>query len=657
MKQDLKDGLSKLFENKDFGDVLRGYVEIEIEDPQLLDELTENAFEYGMDALEEAIKETIQTEVEINLSLPDKCLRQIGELSADDVGKLVKIRGLINMMGNIRPRCELAVFRCRRCERNMPPVPQTNPFLLIPPFQCPLKPLTGRRKVCGGRVFDLVPEASVMISTQEYMIQELPEDIRRQTPAFVKLLVLKKSLIKKVQCGDKVEIVGVVRAVHLQKRDRYTDLFIEVNNIIRKKKDVEFTVLTPEDSEEIVALSQDPDLYGKMINTVAPSLHGLTLEKEASLLSIFSGVEKKRSDITRRGSIHVLLVGDPSTGKSQLLRAITNLAPSAMYSSGKGTTAAGLTAAVLRKGKSGDNWIISAGVMVLADKGIACIDEIDKMSNEDRVAIHEAMEQQTVTIDKANIHAMLPAKTTVISAANPSFGRYNIYKTISENIKNLPVTLLSRFDIIFILRDVPDKIKDEAMAKHIMELEKIEGIIDRDLMKKYIIYAKRLNPKLTRDVANFLKNKFLELRKRQKEEDPIPITARQFESLIRLSEAHARVFLRTEIDIKDAEAAIRILMESLKQTCFDAATGKQDIDMTESGRPKSQSDKMVKVFDIIKSLSHLMGGMARLDNIVAEAKKEGMEEAEVFRVITKLLNAGDIFNPQGGREGYYKATR
>jgi len=654
LKQDLKDGLSKLFENKNFEDVMRGYVEVDIEDPKLLDELADNAFEYGIDALEEAVTEKVNGEIEINLVLPDEYLRRIGELSADDMGKLVKVRGLINMMGNIRPRCELAVFRCRRCEQNTPPVPQTNPFLLIPPFECPNPPLTGRRRKCGGRIFDLVPEASTMISTQEYMIQELPEDIRRQTPAFIKLLILKKSLIRKVQCGDKVEIVGVVRAIHTQKRDRYTDLFIEVSNVIRKKKDVEFTTLLSEDVNEIKALSEDPALYGKLVNTIAPSLHDMTLEKEACLLSIFSGVEKKRSDITRRGSIHVLLVGDPSTGKSQLLRAVTNLAPSAMYSSGKGTTAAGLTAAVLRKGKSGDNWIISAGVMVLADKGIACIDEIDKMSNEDRVAIHEAMEQQTVTIDKANIHAMLPAKTTVISAANPSFGRYNIYKTIAENIKNLPVTLLSRFDIIFILRDVPDKIKDEAMAKHIMELEKIEGIIDRDLVKKYIIYAKRLTPKLTKEVANFLMEKFLALRERQKEEDPIPITARQFESLIRLSEAHARVFLRTEIHIEDAEAAIRILMESLKQTCFDVETGKQDIDMTEAGRPKSQSDKMLKLLDIIKALSRQLGGMAFIDDIIVEAKEQGMSEADVQKFIVKLINDGSIFNP---REGYYKATR
>lgn len=656
MKQDLKDGLSKLFENKfTLEDAERGYAEIEIEDPNLLEELAENAFEYGITALEESVKETLNAEIEANLVLPDKYLKQIGNLSADDVGKLVKVRGLINMMGNIRPRCELAVFRCRKCEENTPPVPQNNPFLLIPPFQCPNpSPYGGKKRQCKGRVFDLVPEVSNMISTQEYMIQELPEDIRRQTPAFIKLLVLKKSLIKKVQCGDKVEIVGIVRAVHLQKRDRYTDLFIEVNNIIRKKKDIEFTILTVEDEKEIEALSQDENLYAKMINTVAPSLHGLTLEKEGALLSIFSGVEKKRSDITRRGSIHILLVGDPSTGKSQLLRAVTNLAPSAMYSSGKGTTAAGLTAAVLRKGKSGDNWIISAGVMVLADKGIACIDEIDKMSNDDRVAIHEAMEQQTVTIDKANIHAMLPAKTTVISAANPSFGRYNTYKTISENIKNLPVTLLSRFDLIFILRDIPSKVKDEAMVRHIMELEKIEGVIDRELMKKYIICAKRLKPKLTKEIANYLIQKFLELRKRQKEEDPIGITARQFESLIRLSEAHARVFLRTEIAIEDGEAAIRILTESLRQTCFDVETGKQDIDSVESGRPKSQSDKMLKLFDIIKSLSHLLGGMTHLDDIITEGKKEGMETNEVRKFITKLINEGMIFEP---REGYYKAMR
>jgi len=645
------DALLKLFEdeNKAFEGVLEGYVEVEVSDEKLLDEITENAFDYGVDTLEDAVMGVVQTDVEVNLILPDKYLRRIGELCADDVGKLVKIRGLISMMGNIRPRYEKAVFECRKCH-GMTMVLQTNPFLLIPPFKCPAP--TGGKRGCGGKIFNVVAERSELISTQEYMIQELPEDIKRQTPAFVKLLVLKKSLIQKVQCGDKAEVVGIVRAVS-RKKSRYTDIYIEVNNIIRKKKDIEATVLLDEEIKKIKELGSDPEIYAKLINTIAPSLHGMVLEKEACLLALFGGVEKKRPDINRRGSIHVLLVGDPSTGKSQLLRAVTSLAPSGMYSSGKGTTAAGLTAAVLRQGQSGDNWIISAGVMVLADKGIACIDEIDKMRNADRVAIHEAMEQQTVTIDKANIHASLPAKTTVISAANPSFGRYNPYKGISENIKNLPITLLSRFDTIFILRDMPNKERDEAMAEHILKIEEIEGVIDRDLMKKYIIYAKRLKPKITNEAGLFLRKRFLELRTLQKEDDPIPITARQLESLIRLSQAHARALLKTEVDVEDAEMAIKVLTESLRQTCFDIETGKQDIYSIEGeGIPKSQQAKMERLLDIIKRLSYTLGGKASVEDIIEVSRQEmKIGESEVRRFITKLLNAGKIFEPVEGMYG------
>lgn len=647
----MKENLLKLFEGRNFTTVLNGYVEVEVDDPNLLDEIVENAFEYGLDILYEAIKETIQTEVDVNLILPDKYMKRIGELNADDVGKLVKIRGLICRMGNIRARCEGAMFLCRKCRGEVGPVPQTIPFLLIKPFKCPNSSSSSGKRKCGGMSFDFIPEVSTWISTQELMIQELPNDIKGQVPALMKLMVLKDSLIKKANCGDKVEIVGIVRATSPVTKSRFADLYVEIDNIIRKKKDIEATVLSDEEIEQIKALSQDPDIYLKLINSIAPSLHGLTVEKESCLLSMFGGVRRKLTDGYRRGSIHVLLVGDPSTGKSRLLLAVQSVTPSGMYSQGKGTTAAGLTAAVLRQGQSGENWIISAGVMVLADKGIACIDEIDKMSNEDRVAIHEAMEQQTVTIDKANIHASLPANTTVIAAANPSFGRYIIQKSIHENIKNLPVTLLSRFDLILILRDIPEEERDAAMTEHILQAESAKGFIERDLMKKYIIYAKRIEPEMGKEAGLYLKKKFSELRKRQKEDDPIPITARQFESLIRLSEAHARTLLKTKVDVKDAEAAVQILTESLRQTCFDAETGKQDIDSVESGRRKSVSDKMQLIYTLIRSG---FGEMAFGDVIIAEAeKKYGMDEFEVRKIITKLLNEGMIINPQ---DGYYKAV-
>jgi replicative DNA helicase Mcm len=637
-----KQRLDELFENAKFEDLINGYTEVTIDDEQVLDAITDYGYNWGIKVLEESVREaTMIPELEVNLYLPDKYLVSIGQLSADHVGKLVKIRGLIGMMGSVGPRCEVAVFRCRKCGMETQGVPQPNPFLLIPPFKCTYASV-GKKRKCGGKMFDLVPESSELISTQEYMIQELPEDIKRQTPTFIKLVVLKKSLIKLMTCGDKVEVIGVVRAMNTSKKDRYTDLYVEVNNIVQKKKDVEMTELSSSEVDEIQNLGNDPDLYAKMVKSVAPSLHGLILEKEACLHSIFSGVEKKFSDITRRGSIHVFLVGDPSTGKSQLLRAVNSLAPSAIYSSGKGTTAAGLTAAVLRKGQAGDNWIISAGVMVLADKGIACIDEMDKMSKEDRVAIHEAMEQQTVTIDKANVHATLPAKTTVLGAANPSFGRYNIYKTISENIKNLPVTLLSRFDLIFILRDVPEEKRDSAMTSHILSIEKVEGVIERELLKRYIIFAKRLRPKLTKEAGKFLKAKFLELRKRQSEDDPVPITARQFESLIRLSEAHARIFLHKEVTIDDAKSAIRLLTESLKQTCFDVETGKQDIDMKESGFSKNKQQKLEALLELIKELAQLYGGKVHKDAIRQEAEKIGIHNSEFTNLFIQLLNHGKI---------------
>ena len=269
---------------------------------------------------------------------------------------------------------------------------------------------------------------------------------------------------------------------------------IESNYLEPIQEDFSEIDISKKEMKQIEELSKDPKVYEKMINSIAPTIFGHEKIKEALLLQLMGGVKKFREKgITTRGDMHILLIGDPGSGKSQLLKRMSKIAPKARYISGKGTSGAGLTASVV-KDEFLRGYALEAGALVLTNKGLCCIDELDKMSPEDRSAMHEALEQQTVTISKANIQATLRAETTVLAAANPKFGRFDPYELLAKQI-DLPSTLINRFDLIFPIRDLPDSVRDEKMADFILSLHidpmSKEEVIEQNLMKKYIAYAKQ----------------------------------------------------------------------------------------------------------------------------------------------------------------------
>jgi len=367
---------------------------------------------------------------------------------------------------------------------------------------------------------------------------------------------------------------------------------------------------------------------------------------------LFGGVTKELPDgVKIRGEINVLLVGDPGTGKSQLLKYATKIAPRAIYTTGKGSTAAGLTAAVVRDSMTG-SMTLEAGALVLADRGLAAIDEFDKMQKDDRSAIHEAMEQQTISIAKAGIIATLNARTAILAAANPIFGRYDTYKTAAENI-NLPATILSRFDLIFVLTDKPDPKMDKELVTHVLRLhqrphEMQEDILPTEFLKKYIAYArKNIHPKLTEEAAKILEAFYLELRARSSSSS-VAITTRQLEALVRLAEAHARMELRDVITEKDAKAAIRLMKLSLQQVAFDETTESIDIDRILVGKPRSQLEQMSRVLDIIIELERETGGPVPITKVIEVAEEEGIPRNFAKKVIDDLKNDGTFYEPKPG---------
>ena len=295
---------------------------------------------------------------------------------------------------------------------------------------------------------------------------------------------------------------------------------------------------------------------------------------------------------------------------------------------------------------------------MLADKGIACIDEMDKMRPEDRVAIHEAMEQHTVSVAKGGIVATLNARTAVLAAANPSLGRYEPNRTVAENVP-LPVTILSRFDLIFVLRDVPNKEADEKMSHHILEIHRrgvspVEAPVDAELLRKYVGYAKGIKPVLGTEALKRLSDFYLAMRAASETEgSPVAITARQLESLVRISEARARVALRKEVTGEDAEAAIVIMKRSLEEVGIDLSSYKVDIDLIMTGRSKSIRDRLHVILSVLMDMEKVTG-IVEKDALVNELETtHKIPRAEVERMISQLLREGTIYEP---REGCLKKT-
>jgi len=574
-------------------------------------------------------------------------------LSSELIGKLVMVEGIIVRATPSMPMVTQAAFRCKRCG-TITYVDQTGKFL-----RAPLKCSNPTCERSGP--FEFVQEKSSFVDSQEIRIQERPEELPPgQLPRWINVKLVGKDLVDVARPGDHVSVVGVVRAEaptlpRVGKLRTFT-LYIDANYVDVASKEPEAVVITPEDERRILELAKDPWIHRKVVQSIAPSIYGHEHIKEAIMYLLFGGVPKKLPDITIRGEINILLIGDPGTGKSQLLQYVARVAPRGLYTSGRGTTAAGLTAAVIRDRSGGMS--LEAGALVLADKGVACIDEIDKMRPEDRVAIHEVMEQHTVSIAKGGIVATLNARTAILAAANPALGRYEPYRTVAENIA-LPVTILSRFDLIFVLRDVPERELDSKMSEHILRLHMLrrppeEPPIPPDLLRKYISYAKNIKPVLTEEALQRLREFYLTMRSASETEgSPIAITARQLESLVRLAEARARVALRKEVLAEDAEAAITLMKRSLEQVGIDVSSRKFDIDIIMTGKPKSLRDKLQAVLGTIVEMERETGMVEKAALLRKLEEDHGIGSSEAERLLRQLMKEGTIYSP---RDGYLKKT-
>lgn len=579
--------------------------------------------------------------------LPETQKVKIRTIRANHLNQFIYFEGLVRQASEVRPQVINAKFECPSCGT------------IISVLQVDKKFREPSRCSCGRRVqFKLL--SKTMVDAQRLVIEESPESLSggeqpRRINVFLNEDLVEPYMEEKTTPGSKVRVFGILKEVPVPLPSgaistRF-DLAVESNNIIPLETTYEELDISEEDERQIQELSEDPELFKKLRDSIATSIWGYEEIKEALVLQMFGGVRKKSDDGTiSRGDIHLFLMGDPGVAKSVTLKLISNLAPKGRYIVGKAATGAGITATVVRD-EFLRGWSLEAGAMVLANKGIICIDEIEKMDESDRSAMHEALEQQTVTISKANVQATLSAQTSVLAAGNPKYGRFEPRQSIVEQI-DLPPTLINRFDLIFILRDMPNVEHDDKIATHVLNMHRMNEVkpdVEQDLFKKYVAYAKqKFEPKLTQEAVDEIKNFYLKMRKASLEGEgrSISISARQLQGLVRLAEAHAKSRLSQTVDKEDSMVAIRLTNYYLMQVGYDPETKSFDIDRFSTKISSSKRSKILLLRDSIRKLEEKFGKQIPIEKIREEMKDMSDEEFEDS--IEKLKKSGDVFQPKQG---------
>ncbi len=604
--------------------------------------------------------------------LPRDSRIEIRKLRAKHLGAFVSVEGLVRKATEVRPRVTVAEFECARCGHRM--TIEQEGMLFHEPLECS-KEEGGCGRGSGSTKFRLLTDPSKFVDTQKIETQEPPEGLRGGAQPERLVGYIEDDLSGKISPGDRLILNGILRSQQKggQQKSTLFEISLDINSIEFEEHEYEEILITGEDELKIREFANSPDAFDKIIASISPTIYGYDQEKEALALQLFGGVAKTMDDGTRiRGDIHIALIGDPGTAKSQILRYMAQLAPRGIYTSGKASSAAGLTAAAVKDEFGEGRWTLEAGALVIADKGLACIDELDKMNDQDRSAIHESLEQGTISVAKAGITATLQSRCAVLGAANPKYGRFDDSKNIAEQI-DLPPALLSRFDAIFTMTDRPEAKHDRNVAEHILKAhqrgevmlheapEKLTHVdaaeimresvylvpaMDKDFLRKYVAYSKRITPVMTTEAMQTIEGYYVGIRKTGEDRGAsVPITARQLEALIRMSEASARARLSQTVSSEDAQRAIKIVQYYLGKVASEG--GKLDIDLIATGTSRSQREQIYVLRSLIQQMSDPRRGVNQ-DDLMQRAAGENIPADKVRSLLKRLSESGEIYSPQPG---------
>ena len=533
----------------------------------------------------------IRTDVFVRITgLP--ILDSIRDIRQQHLNALIKISGVVTRRTGVFPQLQSSMYDCAKCGFLIGPIQQDG-FKELTPGACPACQSMGP--------FSINVEKTVYRNYQKITLQESPGSVPAGRLPRSKEVVVQDDLIDQARPGEEVEITGVYtnsfdRSLNTKNGFPVFSTVVEANYLSKREDAYAVYRLTDKDKEDVLKLSKDPRIAQRIVKSIAPSIYGHKHIKTSLALSMFGGQEKNVAGKHRlRGDINVLLLGDPGTAKSQFLKYVEKTAHRAVYTTGKGASAVGLTAAV-QKDPVTREWTLEGGALVLADRGVCLIDEFDKMNDQDRVSIHEAMEQQSISISKAGIVTSLQARCAVIAAANPINGRYNSSRTFGENVE-LTEPILSRFDCLCVVKDIVDPVQDESLARFVVnsharshpdgvaegdaEADAMSSLLregDADLqplqqeqLRKYITYAKStVKPKLRASDATKIQHVYANLRQTSLRGQGVPVAVRHIESIIRMAESHAKMHLREYVSSSDVDVAIRTLLQSFISTQKDS---------------------------------------------------------------------------------------
>ena len=560
-------------------------------------------------------------------------------VSAAQLGHLVQVKAIVLRCTDVKPKIEFAAYSCDVCgHENYQRVGGKTfmPMKICASEPCKVNQTRGRLNILLAK--------SQWVKYQELIVQELPEHVPTGDIPRTMTVTCTGELTRLVKPGSEV-ILGSIflptpfTGIQAMKAGNTTDTYLDAQSItvLKRTENVSFD---PETEKRILSLAEN-DAYGALSRSIAPEIFGLEDVKKVLLLQLVGGESRQQGDgMKTRGDINVCLMGDPGVAKSQLLKKIKSIAPRCVYTTGKGSSGVGLTAAVVRDPITGE-LMLEGGALVLADMGICCIDEFDKMEDSDRTAIHEVMEQQTVSIAKAGITTTLNARTAILAAANPKYGRYNrladrdAQVALAKNI-NLPAALLSRFDLIFLMLDTADRDNDTSLAEHLTYVHKYAHEPPQDFVpfepsfiRQYIAVARMVHPFVSPELRDYIVEAYVDIRSkdsaRAKETNSqASTTARQLLSILRLAEAHAKVAFREEVSQGDVDEAIRLIQMS------KASVLETDVD---AGR--TRTDPLSRMWDLVKDKLSTKPYFVSFESAKELAMRAGFSVEEFDRFITE----------------------